>query len=171
MEYWDIYDVNKQKTGRTMVRNDWNMKPGDYHLTVLGVLKRKSDGRYLITQRVETKSWAAGWWEVTGGGVMAGESSKEAVLREIREETGIDASGWDGGYRFSYRRDNPEEKDNYFVDIYCFEGEFDESDVHLQEAEAQAFQIADADTIAGFGAEGIFLHYDSIRQVFDGADA
>ena len=37
MEYWDIYDVNKQPTGRTMKRNDWNMKPGDYHLTVLGV--------------------------------------------------------------------------------------------------------------------------------------
>ena len=28
MEYWDIYDVNKQPTGRTMKRNDWNMKPG-----------------------------------------------------------------------------------------------------------------------------------------------
>ena len=50
MEYWDIYDKKKQKTGRTMKRNDWNMKPDEYHLTVLGVLKRL-DGRYLITQR------------------------------------------------------------------------------------------------------------------------
>ena len=25
-EIWDIYDVNKQLTGRTMKRNDWNMK-------------------------------------------------------------------------------------------------------------------------------------------------
>ena len=50
MEYWDIYDEKKQKTGRTMKRNDWNMKPDEYHLTVLGVLKRP-DGRYLITQR------------------------------------------------------------------------------------------------------------------------
>ena len=30
-EIWDIYDVNKQLTGRTMKRNDWNMKDGDYH--------------------------------------------------------------------------------------------------------------------------------------------
>ena len=50
MEYWDIYDEKKQKTGRTMKRNDWNMKPDEYHLTVLGVLKRP-DGRYLITGR------------------------------------------------------------------------------------------------------------------------
>ena len=63
MEYWDIYDEKKQKTGRTMKRNDWNMKPDEYHLTVLGVLKRP-DGRYLITQRKLDKEWGAGWWEV-----------------------------------------------------------------------------------------------------------
>ena len=66
MEYWDIYDENKQPTGRQMKRNDWNMKPGDFHLTVLGVIAR-SDGTYLITRRVLTKSWAPGWWEVSGG--------------------------------------------------------------------------------------------------------
>ena len=166
MEYWDIYDVNKKKTGRTMQRNDWNMQPGDYHLTVLGVLARKSDGRYLITQRVNTKSWAPGWWEVSGGGVMAGEESADAVKREILEETGIDVTGWEGGYAFSYRRDNPEEKDNYFVDIYRFVGEFDESDVVLQTAETQAFRLATADEIEALAAEGIFLHYDSMKEVF-----
>lgn len=44
MELWDIYDKNKKLTGRTMVRNDWNMAPGDYHLTVLGVIQRP-DGK------------------------------------------------------------------------------------------------------------------------------
>lgn len=44
MELWDIYDVNKQKTGRTMVRNDWHMKPGDYHLTVLALVKDLQGG-------------------------------------------------------------------------------------------------------------------------------
>ena len=78
MEYWDIYDSNKQKTGRTMKRNDWILKDDEYHLSVLGVLRRP-DGRFLITQRVMTKSWAPGWWEVSGGGVMAGEESFEAV--------------------------------------------------------------------------------------------
>ena len=61
MELWDIYDENKQLTGRTMKRNDWNMKPGEFHLTVLGVIHRP-DGKFLITQRVMTKSWAPGWW-------------------------------------------------------------------------------------------------------------
>ena len=36
MEYWDIYDAEKRLTGRTMKRNDWCLKDGEYHLTVLG---------------------------------------------------------------------------------------------------------------------------------------
>ena len=26
MEFWDIYDENKQRTGRTMKRNDWRLR-------------------------------------------------------------------------------------------------------------------------------------------------
>ena len=40
MEYWDIYDADKKPTGRTMKRNDWCLKDGEYHLTVLGVVAR-----------------------------------------------------------------------------------------------------------------------------------
>lgn len=165
-EIWDIYDVNKQLTGRTMKRNDWNMQPGDYHLTVLGVI-RNADGRYLITRRVQTKTWAAGWWEVSGGGVMAGETSQQAVLREVHEETGLDVSGWEGGYEFSYRRDNLQEKDNYFVDVYRFTGAFTEADLHLQEEETDGWMFATVDEIRSFARQGIFLHYDSIRQIFE----
>ena len=105
-EFWDIYNEKKERTGRTMKRNDWCLKDGEYHLTVLGVIKR-TDGRFLITKRVMTKAWAPGCWEVSGGAAMAGEDSKTAVLREIREETGLDVAAWDGGYLFTYRRDNP----------------------------------------------------------------
>ncbi|MDD2973189.1 MAG: NUDIX hydrolase [Lachnospiraceae bacterium] len=165
MEYWDIYDANKEKTGRTMKRNDWCLQDGEYHLTVLGVIARK-DGRFLITQRVMTKAWAPGWWEVSGGGVMAGEDSREAVLREVREETGLDVSDWEGGYLFSYKRENPGEGDNYFVDIYRFVKDFDESELHLQESETLGYKLATLEEIKALAEEGVFLHYDSIKEVF-----
>ena len=38
-EFWDIYNEKKECTGRTMKRNDWCLKDGEYHLTVLGVIK------------------------------------------------------------------------------------------------------------------------------------
>ena len=166
MEFWDIYDENKKRTGRIMKRNDWNMKPDEFHLTVLGVLQRP-DGKYLITRRRMDKEWAAGWWEVPGGGVNAGEDSQAAVIREIREETGIDVSKANGGYVFSYKRVNPEEKNNYFVDIYKFILDFDESDVEVQDKEVSEFSIAPIEEVKDYAEQGIFLHYDSIRQVFE----
>lgn len=166
MELWDIYDSNKQRTGRTMKRNDWCLKDGEYHLTVLGVVVRP-DGKFLITQRVMTKSWAPGWWEVSGGAAMAGEDSADAVKREILEETGLDVSGCEGGYLFSYHRENPGEGDNYFVDIYRFVKDFDESDIKIQAAEAAGYRLATADEIKELAEQGIFLHYDSIKQVFE----
>lgn len=166
MEYWDIYDKNKQKTGRVMKRNDWILKDDEYHLSVLGVIQR-TDGKFLITQRVMTKHWAPGWWEVAGGACMAGEESREAVIREVKEETGLDVTNAEGGFVFSYHRENPGEGDNYFVDIYKFIMDFDESDVKIQKAEALDFKIATVEEIEAFAKEGIFLHYDSIKRVFE----
>lgn len=166
MEYWDIYDANKQKTGRTMKRNDWILQDGEYHLSVLGVVAR-SDGRFLITKRVMTKAWAPGWWEVSGGAALAGEESEDAVKREVLEETGLDVSNAEGGYMFSYHRENPGKGDNYFVDIYRFVMDFDEKDVKIQTEEALDFKIATHEEIKELAAQGIFLHYDSIKEVFE----
>jgi len=163
-EYWDIYDEQKVPTGRTMKRNDWILGPGEYHLTVLGVLKR-SDGHFLITKRKMNKAFGAGWWEVPGGAAMAGESSYQAVLREVQEETGIDVSACDYQLALSYKREAGK-GDNYIVDAYVFTCDFDSDDVHCQEEETDGFMIASAQEIAAFAGEGIFLHYDSIKEVF-----
>ena len=166
MELWDIYDADKKPTGRTMKRNDWCLKNGEYHLTVLGVVARP-DGKFLITKRVMTKAWAPGWWEVSGGAAQAGEASYDAVLREVREETGLDVSRADGGYLFTYKRENPGEGDNYFVDVYRFVMDIDEKNLHLQAAETDGYMFATLDEIKVFAAEGKFLHYDSIKKAFE----
>mgnify|MGYP002763197488 FL=1 len=161
MEYWDIYDADKKVTGRTMKRNDWCLKDGEYHLTVLGVIARK-DGTFLITKRVMTKAWAPGWWEVSGG-----ETSEEAVRREVKEETGLDVREAEGGYLFTYKRENPGEGDNYFVDVYRFVMDVKEEDLHLQEEETDGYMFATLEQVKEFAEQGIFLHYDSIRQAFE----
>jgi 8-oxo-dGTP pyrophosphatase MutT (NUDIX family) len=148
-----------------MKRNDFRLKEGEYHLTVLGVVSHV-DGRFLITKRVMTKAWAPGHWEVSGGAVQAGESSKRAVLREIREETGLDVSTWEGGFVFSYKRVNPDEGDNYFVDIYRFTSDFKEEDIKLQKEETDGYMLATKEEIRKLGEKGVFLHYDSIKQIF-----
>ena len=46
-------------------------------------------GRVLIAQRPEGKHMA-GWWEFPGGKVAAGETDGEALVRELREELGVE---------------------------------------------------------------------------------
>ena len=167
MEFWDIYDKDKKPTGRTMKKNDWILKDGEYHLSVLGVIHRP-DGRFLITQRVMTKAWAPGWWEVSGGAAQAGEESVEAVRREVFEETGIDVTNADGGYVFTYKRENPGEGDNYFVDVYKFIKDVKDEDVHVQTEEALGYRFVTKEEIEQIADRGEFLHYDSIKRVFEG---
>ena len=165
MEIWDIYDKNKKLTGRTMVRDEWKLKDDEYHLTVLGICRNK-EGKFLITQRVLTKSWAAGWWEVSGGGVQAGETSREAVNREVLEETGLDVKNLEPTCMLTYKRENPGEGDNYFVDYYLFDLDFAPEDVKLQVEETMGFKLASLEEIKLLAQQGIFLHYDSIKEIF-----
>ena len=149
-----------------MKRNDWCLKDGEYHLTVLGVVQH-TDGRFLITRRVLTKAWAAGWWEVPGGACMAGESSRQAVNREVLEETGLDVSAVPGEPLVTYHRENPGKGDNYFVDIYRYVMDIDETDIKLQEEETDGYMFATVEQIKEFAEQGVFLHYDSIKQAFE----
>ena len=48
-----------------------------------------AEGRYLLGQRPEGKPYA-GYWEVPGGKIEAGESVFSALKRELQEELGID---------------------------------------------------------------------------------
>ena len=79
----------------------------------------------------------------------------------------MDVSGFDGGYLFTYQRENIKEGDNYFVDVYRFIGDFNENDIHLQEEETADYCLATKEEIEALAKEGIFLHYDSIKRAFD----
>ena len=48
-----------------------------------------ADGRVLLAQRPEGKS-LAGLWEFPGGKVEPGETPEAALIRELKEELGID---------------------------------------------------------------------------------
>lgn len=114
MEIWDIYDENMNKTGKTMERDNWSMQPGEYHVSVLGVVQRP-DKKYLITQRKMDKPWGAGWWEFPGGAVRAGEEPEAAVRREVAEETGLDVSDVAAEKVLTYKREDPNDDNNYFM--------------------------------------------------------
>ena len=88
MELNDIYDKDRNLTGRTHRRGTpWGK--GEYGLVVC-VWVYDGKGKVLLTRRAPEKSFA-GTWENSGGAVRAGETSLQAIARELREETGISA--------------------------------------------------------------------------------
>lgn len=88
MEYNDIYDKDRNLTGRVHRRGTpW--KKGEYGLVVC-VWVYDGKGKLLLTRRAPEKSYP-GTWENSGGAAKAGETSLQAIVRELREETGIDA--------------------------------------------------------------------------------
>ena len=80
MELVDLYDEDRIPLGRTAERHA-PKGPGEYR-TVVHVCIFDSRGRLLIQQRSREKdSWPEAWDVSVGGGVDAGETSRQAAER------------------------------------------------------------------------------------------
>lgn len=87
-EYNDVYDRERNRTGIIHLRGTpW--KRGEYGMVVC-VWVYDGRGNLLMTRRAPGKTFA-GTWENSGGSAQAGETSLQAIVRELREETGIHA--------------------------------------------------------------------------------
>lgn len=85
-EEWDLYDAQGSRTGQKIKRGE-PIPPGSYH-RVVSVWLVNGKTEVLLSQRHPEKSYPL-LWECTGGCVIAGETSLEGAVREVREELGI----------------------------------------------------------------------------------
>lgn len=127
MEYQDVYNANKERTGRVIVRGT-PLEKGEYVLCV-GCWVVNERGEVFITRRSPEKRFAPNLWENTSGGAIAGEDGKDAILRELFEETGIRA-GRNELILLAERR-----KEDIFAEDYALIRNFPLEDVVLQPGE------------------------------------
>lgn len=161
LEMIDIYDDNRSFTGVTLPRKS-KLEKGQYQLYVYALIQNKDD-RFLITKRAMDKKWAAGQWEVPGGGAMAGETSFAAICREICEETGLDVSKDDSSVIYSYKNVDEKYGDNYFADIYLIKKDFSLEDVAIDSRESIDAALATFEEIKNLHETDGFLHYERIE--------
>lgn len=132
MEEWDVYDINRNLTGKTICRNNGILQSGEYHLAVDAWFVNDCN-QFLIQKRSLYKKYFPGLWaESAGGAVTKGEDSFQACIREIEEELGIVPALSHVELSYSYIRHG-----NAIVDVYLIRQNLDLTDLILQAEEVE----------------------------------
>ncbi len=137
-EIWDLYDENKNLLGKTAIRGKDTLNPGEYHIVVDAIIINDKN-EILITKRSSTKPSYPLLWECNGGAVKKGETSKEGIIREMKEEIGIDVDFNHGKLLFSEvisKSEKDNVKNNKIRDVYVFYQNVLLDDIVFQDGEA-----------------------------------
>ena len=137
MELWDLYDEKRNIIGEH-IRGE-ELPENGFHLVVHTWIKNKK-GQYLISQRSASRKINPLLWECSGGSVLKGENTRQAAVREVKEEVGIDLKEETGKLVFSKTRHYINgEKFNDIMDVWLFE-----YDGKIDLSKATTDEVADA---------------------------
>lgn len=107
-----------------------------------------AQGRLLLQKRSMTKDTNPGRWDTSvGGHVMAGEAVRDALVREAREELGIDASG--AVRRYSYLREGSFESE--YAECFLLETAEPVRPDPAEIDEARFYSVAEVGAMLGAG--------------------
>jgi isopentenyldiphosphate isomerase len=163
MEILDLYNENRERTGRTHVRGK-TVREGDFIL-VVHVWMLNSDGEFLIQKRQPWKKLFPGMWDCSvAGAALAGDSSKAAATREAKEELDLDLDMTGAELiltdKFSFG----------FDDIWLIRLDLDIDSLHIQKEEVDALKWASPAEIRDMAENGEFIHYYYLEKMLKLAD-
>ena len=129
MEYLDLYDKNRKFTGKTIRRtNKKGGVPKGSFITIVIIFIKNSKDEFLFQMTSKNKGSV---WATTGGHVKAGQTSKEGIIEEVREELGIDIS------LEKFELVETVKWDFAFMDVYFLEKDIDIKTLTIQEEEVE----------------------------------
>lgn len=137
MEHFDILNIDGSISG-LKARKGEELSTGQYYLGVHASIYN-SDGKFLLQQRSRNKEFLPLGWDIHMGHVVAGESSEQAIRREILEEIGIDVDNVNCIDRVIW------EIHNHMIDIYTIHQDIHLEDIILQESEVEAVKYVSKD--------------------------
>lgn len=139
----DVYRRDGAFTGMRIEKHA-KMEKGWYLLHAIVILKTP-EGGYIMQQRSLKAKHSPGRWDVTGGGVTAGETSAHAAAREAQEELGVEV---DPGSLRHMLREITEWGDGYgmICDTYAVRAEVPPNGFQIAEREVNDVKVVDFDT-------------------------
>lgn len=161
-EYIDLYDENKKLTGEVIFREKGkkaNPPECRYTIVVLAFIQN-SEGKYLIQKTSARKKSV---WALPGGHVKSGQSSKEAICEEIKEEMGIEINIKDIKIFKTYKYENA------FKDVFVIHKDIDLNKVKLEEDEVEKVEYLSKKDISNLVFEQKFrkTNIDAIDDFFE----
>lgn len=152
MEYWSVYDINRQKTSQIKLKGE-SFEKGEFHQVVhCSIINEKNE--LLIQLRHPNKKYWSGLWDITcGGSSLANETSQEAIERELFEELGI---------TIEFKLMRPLFTINFsfgFDDFYVLRKNIDIDHLKLQVYEVKAIKWASKDEIKRMIKDQEFIPY------------
>lgn len=152
MEIWDLYDILKNKTGETIQRG-LPLPEDRFHLVVHCWIKN-SKNEYLIQKRSNNVELNKGMWAFTGGSALSGETSEQAVIREVREEIGYQINPAELINIHNYFR-----KDHW-VDVYLLKKDISIVEFEVGE-EVETVKYVKRSDIEKMKKDGLFWNLDN----------
>ncbi len=152
MELFDLYDADRNRTGKTMVRG--TEVPEGYYRLVVHICVFSSNGRMLIQKRQPFKDNWSGLWDVSvGGSATLGDDSRSAAARELREELSLeeDFSGIRPVFTIHWG--------DGFDDFYVLTRDLDPAELRLQPEEVETARWATQAEICALIDAGAFIPY------------
>ena len=132
MEYFDVLDRDRilqnysKKRGTKLLMNEYNQGAEIYIVF---------NNKILVTQRSKTKSHP-NMWEVPGGCSIKGETTRQTIVREIKEEIGLNLD------ENHLKLLNTSIYKNMFIDIFLYNDK-----IELDEEEVNDFRLVSKDEI------------------------
>ncbi len=149
-EYLDILDENGKAMGKSASREEVHSR-GLWHKTAQ-VLLLNSQGEIFVHRRAKSKKYYPGLWDVYfGGHVLSGETSQQALIREVQEEINLDLKKEDFQFLFDIKKADIQNGgsfiNNDFAQVYLAKVEFNLSDLILQTEEIEEVKFISLDEL------------------------
>ena len=135
-EYFDVLNEYGEFTGQIASREECHKK-GLWHRAVYGFVIDRS-GNVLLQKRSANKKLWPNMWDVTvGGHVDHGEFGRQALIRECKEELGIEIKEEEIKYLVGSTSINEKEDiiNKHYNECYLITKEMDLSKIKLQKEE------------------------------------
>lgn len=134
----DIYDENKNKTGKVKTRHIDVIEPGEFIIGVQAIIIN-SKKQILISQRSGLKEKLPLKWECNGGALLSGEDVIDGLIREIYEELGIKLKREEAIFLKS------DKNTHSFKESYLFIKDISIKEIKFSDGEAVAAKWVDID--------------------------